>query len=276
MDLYTSVAYEISRTITLRYSSSFGLSTKLFPSVTRKHIYAVYGLVRIADEIVDTYKGVASGEILAGLEQETYKAIESGYSANPAVHAFALTARKFNIDRTLISPFFASMAMDLTPHFYTPDLYKDYIHGSAEVIGLMCLKVFCPSDPSLYARLEPGASALGSAYQKVNFLRDLASDHEELGRIYFPGLTFETFDEQAKQTIVEEIEDEFAQATAAIKQLPKGCKLAVQMSYVYYSALLKRLKKTPVSVIKAQRIRISSAHKIGLLLAVIITKGAHS
>lgn len=275
MNLYTDVAYQTSRSITLRYSSSFGLSTKLFPAVTRKHIYAVYGLVRIADEIVDTYKGVSAADILRELEQETYKAIESGYSANLAVHAFALTAQAYDIDRTLIEPFFASMAMDLAPHDYTSDLYKEYIHGSAEVIGLMCLKVFCPDDAALYKRLEPGACALGSAYQKVNFLRDLAGDYKELGRLYFPNYTFETFDEHAKQSIVTDIEADFAKATIAINQLPKECRLAVQMSYVYYSALLKRLKKTPVAIIKEQRVRISSGHKIGLLLAVIITKGAY-
>ena len=218
MELYTNVSYRISKQITLDYSTSFGSSTRLFSRAIRPHIYAIYGLVRISDEVVDVYRGDDSLTLLRELEAEVYATMERGYSTNPVVHAFSQTATKFGIGEQLIRPFFDSMAMDMTPTDYTQELYEQYIYGSAEVIGLMCLKVFVDGHQARYAELESGARALGSAYQKVNFLRDMAADYSELGRVYFPGVSFEQFDEQAKQMIIQDIEAEFATAKRALAE----------------------------------------------------------
>lgn len=266
MELYDQVAYENSRNLTLRYSTSFGLSSRLFGKSIQPHIYAIYALVRIADEIVDTYKGKDSLQLLDALESQVYETIKTGYSTDLVVHAFAKAARVYGIDKQLIAPFFASMRMDLSPQTYSSKNYKAYIHGSAEVVGLMCLRVFLHGDQQRYSELAPGAAALGSAYQKVNFLRDLAADYKELGRLYFPGVNYETFDEQTKQHIIEDIRSDFAVALPALRQLPPSSRKATLMSYVYYSELLKKLDRTPASTIKHTRIRVPSARKLSLLL----------
>ena len=266
MDLYQNVAYELSRHLTLRYSSSFGTSSRLFTSDIRRHIYAVYGLVRIADEIVDTYKGPDAEQLLDDLERETTRSIKSGYSANPIVQSFAISARQYTIDESLIQPFFASMRFDLTPQTYTDQDYQNYIYGSAEVVGLMCLKVFTKNDPSLYSQLEPGARALGAAYQKVNFLRDMAADYHQLGRVYFPGVNYETFSQADKDLIVKDIRSDFQAAKAALKQLPKSCRPAVALSYLYYSRLLDKLDQASIETIKSDRLRLGKLTKISLLI----------
>lgn len=268
MELYTDVAYELSRRLTLRYSTSFSMSSRLFDHSIRQHIYAIYGLVRIADEIVDTYRGDDAKAQLDNLEQESYLAITSGYSANPIVHAFATTARQFDISQIQLAPFFASMRIDLHPQTYTDDSYAEYIHGSAEVVGLMCLKVFTAHQPDTYEQLRPGAQALGAAYQKVNFLRDMASDYHELGRLYFPGVHYESFTEQDKQTIIADIENDFSAAAVAIQQLPPSSKKAVTLSYFYYHELLDRLANESVETLKSKRIRIPILQKLRLLTAV--------
>lgn len=273
MDLYTKVAYAHSRELTLAYSTSFGLSSRLFSKALQPHIYALYGLVRIADEIVDTYGGTDAGELLHDLEGQTYKALESGYATNPIVHAFAQTARQFSIDETLIAPFFQSMRMDLEPQNYTEDKYKTYIHGSAEVIGLMCLRIFCDNNDAQYADFAPAASALGSAYQKVNFLRDLSSDYTKLGRLYFPGVRFETFDERTKNEIIADIKREFAEALPKLKELPASCRKATLTSYVYYQALLEKLEETPADVLKTTRMRIPDSKKVWLMASTIVNEG---
>lgn len=265
MDTFTAISYQHARSLTLHYSSSFGLSSRLFTARIRLHIYAVYGLVRIADEIVDTYRGSDQKQLLDALEAETYAAITRHYSPNPIVHAFALTAKKYGIDRRLIAPFFNSMRMDLKHQDYTPELYAEYIHGSAEVIGLMCLRVFCEGSDPLYQQLEASARSLGAAYQKVNFLRDLAEDYRELGRLYFPGYTFDTFDDQARDQIVADITHDFTIAAQGIKRLPSTCRGAVETSAVYYRELLSRLSQTPAETIKSQRIRVPTARKLQLL-----------
>lgn len=270
MDLYDSVAYENSRHLTLRYSTSFGISSKFFSSDIRLHIYAIYGLVRIADEIVDTYKGPDAGDLLNELESATYDAIKSGYSVNLVVHAFARTARMYGIGEILIKPFFDSMRMDLTPQLYTDNDYKRYIHGSAEVVGLMCLHVFLGNDKKRYDALRDGATALGSAYQKVNFLRDMAADYKELGRLYFPRMTFESFDETAKRQIIADIKNDFDKAIASLRKLPPSSRKATMMSYVYYNELLKRLERTPAETIKTTRIRVPSRRKLALLFRTIL------
>jgi phytoene/squalene synthetase len=270
MDLYTQVAYATSRHLTLRYSSSFGISSRLFPRDIQPHIYAIYGLVRIADEIVDTYRGPDARARLDELESTTLAALKTGFDVNPIVHAFALTARQYEIPDGLIRPFFASMRMDLPSSKYSQHQYQEYIYGSAEVVGLMCLRVFCNNDTVQYNNLEKGARALGSAYQKINFLRDLLADYKELGRVYFPGITFESFDENMKLRIIQDIRSDLRIAQSAIVRLPRSSRSAVKMSYVYYNELLKRLDAAPVAAIKAGRIRIPSRHKIQLLAKTLI------
>lgn len=273
MELYDHVAYENSRHLTLRYSSSFGLSSKLFGKTIQPHIYAVYALVRIADEIVDTYKGKDSLELLNTLEAHVYRTLKTGYSTDLIVHAFCKTARTYGIDKTLIAPFFESMRMDLSPQTYDAKNYKLYIHGSAEVVGLMCLRVFLHGNDEQYKALAPGAAALGSAYQKVNFLRDLAADYKELGRLYFPDVTYDSFDETTKTQIIADIQQDFAAALPALRKLPASSRKATFMSYVYYTELLKKLERTPAATIKHTRVRVPSAKKLALLVK-IATLGA--
>ncbi|HEX8390673.1 MAG TPA: squalene/phytoene synthase family protein [Candidatus Saccharimonadales bacterium] len=270
MDLYTQTAYENATQLTLRYSSSFSSSSRLFSPAIRRYIYGIYGFVRIADEIVDTYKGPHAATILDELEHDAYRAIKLGYSANPIVHAFADAARRFQIDTVLIAPFFDSMRLDLQPRRYTAAMYSRYIHGSAEVVGLMCLRVFCGQEQSLYAALRPGAEKLGAAYQKVNFLRDLASDYQALGRLYFPGVTYDQFDEAAKAAVIADITADFAAAYPAIVQLPTTSRGAVMTSYVYYRSLLNKLDRASVETIKTSRLRLSSPAKLALLSSAIV------
>jgi phytoene synthase len=265
MDQYTTASYRASRLITTTYSTSFGLSIRLFKASLRPHIYAIYGLVRIADEIVDTYKGTDQRELLNNLEVETKLALASGYSTNPIVHAFVTTARKFAITIELITPFFESMRMDLSAQTFDQVLYETYIYGSAEVVGLMCLKVFT-NDGELYDSLEKGAKHLGAAYQKVNFLRDIAADAKDLGRWYFPISSFETFDDIAKNILLNDIENDFTEAAKAISKLPLSSRKAVELSYQYYSQLLKRIKLTPAAALKEKRIRINDAQKTALFV----------
>lgn len=271
MDLYTSTSYKTSKLVTTAYSTSFGLSIKLFEPRLRPHIYAIYGLVRIGDEIVDTYTGKDQGELLDALEQETKRALKSGYSTNPIVHAFAQTAREFKITNTLIAPFFKSMRMDLTAQTYDQKKYETYIYGSAEVVGLMCLKLFVTSDDE-YAFFEPAARSLGSAYQKVNFLRDIAADSDELHRWYFPNSSKETFDEKTKQVIITDIEKDFRAAKSAIDTLPESSQKAVALSYQYYIGLLQKIKQTPARELLRKRVRLNDAQK-GLFLVKATLKG---
>ncbi len=271
MDLYTRVAYESCRKLTLAYSTSFGMSSRLFNRTIRNDIYAIYALVRVADEVVDSYQGnnATKQELLDDFERDVYSAIEHQYSTNPTLHAFAHTAKKYKIDKSTIRPFFESMRMDIGGN-YTPSNYKDYIYGSAEVVGLMCLKVFCGTDTALYDTLSMGARMLGSAYQKVNFLRDFAADHNELGRVYFPGVTYETFSEEQKQAIEQDIQQEFTAARSYIDQLPQSAQKAVRTSWMYYRELLKIITTTPVQTLKTQRVSIATPRKLWLLSKVIV------
>ena len=270
MDLYKRVSYELSRTLTLRYSSSFSLSSRLFSRSVRQDIYAIYGLVRIADEIVDSYIGADQLTLLNDMEAEVYEAIERGYSTNPIVHAFAVTARRYEVDSVLIAPFFDSMRMDLAPLTYTDEKYHAYIYGSAEVIGLMCLRVFCQNDDNQYEALADGAKHLGAAYQKVNFLRDVASDYSDRGRTYFPGISYETFSEKEKQAIIESIKNDLKAAQPSLDQLPKNSRAAVMLSVTYYQQLSKRLGKASVADIKSRRIRIGAGEKLWLFIIAAI------
>lgn len=272
MDLYDNLAYTTSRKLTLAYSTSFGISTRLFAKDIRQHIYAIYGLVRIGDEIVDTYTGDDQKALLDELEAETYSALNRGYSTNLVVHAFALTARRYGITKSLIAPFFESMRLDLVPRKYNQTLYRTYIYGSAEVVGLMCLRVFCNGSDVFYDSLENGAKALGSAYQKINFLRDFASDYHALHRVYFPGVSFESFDDTIKSRIVKDIAHDIAVAKESLVRLPKSSRVAVSTSLAYYSRLLTLLEKTPAAHIKKQRIRVNNAHKLVLLASTAVSE----
>lgn len=270
MDLFTRVAYDFCRKLTLAYSTSFGMSSRLFERSIRSDIYAIYALVRVADEIVDSFRGsdATKQQLLDEFERDVYSAIERQYSVNPTLHAFARTAKLNKIDQSIIRPFFESMRMDIGGN-YTPEKYDEYIYGSAEVVGLMCLKVFCGTDEALYENLSEGARKLGSAYQKVNFLRDFAADYHELGRVYFPGVTYETFSDEQKQAIERDIEQEFNTAQSYIDQLPRSAQKAVRTSWVYYRELLRNIAATPVEVLKLQRVRIGWPRKLWLLVRVV-------
>lgn len=263
MDLYNRVSQQAAELVTKSYSTSFSMAVKLTSDDIKRHIYNIYGLVRIADEIVDSYDGNDRPAVLNQLEAEVYTALHSGYSTNVIVQAFMLTACEFGIKKDLIKPFFSSMRVDISKKTFTRKQYEDYIYGSAEVVGLMCLKVFCPDNKD-YQQLRPGAQALGSAFQKVNFLRDFADDYHTLGRCYFPGTTFASFDQQAKDAIITDIEKDFATARSAVAKLPPTARPAVNLALKYYSALLEKLIKASPEDIKQQRYRISDGIKLAL------------
>jgi phytoene synthase len=272
MQTYDEASARASRVVTRTYSTSFGLAITLLPKDMRRHIYNLYGLVRVADEIVDTYNGADKRQLLDDLEEETYAALERQYSANIIVHAFMLTAVRFGIGRELIKPFFASMRSDITKKTYTEKEYKEYIYGSAEVVGLMCLRVFCDKDQASYDMLKPGAQALGSAFQKVNFLRDLAADSNQLQRSYFPDMDPSGITEDNKQAIVADIRADFAAAKPAIRQLPHTVRPAVQTAYDYFEKLLSKIEHTPAETLKKQRLRIGNGHKTAILVKAFASK----
>lgn len=254
-----------SKVVTETFSTSFSSAITLMSKDIRQDIYNIYGLVRIADEIVDTYQGKDAGKLLNDLEADVYATLKIGFSANIIVHAFALTANKYNIGKDLIKPFFHSMRMDLTKKAYTQKEYREYIYGSAEVVGLMCLKVYVGGDQKEYKKLEKGASALGSAFQKVNFLRDVKDDYETRGRFYFPGLKLGDFNDSSKAEIIKDIEKDFKVAKASIAHLPKNSRFATALAYDYYQELLKELKKKSAAELLQRRISVSKATKLKLL-----------
>lgn len=271
MQTYTRISYELSRILTMRYSTSFGLSSRLFHRRIRPHIYAIYGLVRIADEIVDTYSGPGQRALLDKLEAETYASLTRGYSTNPIVQSFATTCQAYGIDRSLIEPFFASMRMDIGNAYRQAD-YARYIYGSAEVVGLMCLRVFCEGNTELYETQKTSARALGAAYQKVNFLRDIAADFHTLGRSYIPDSNPAAFTDADRDRVIADIQTDLQRAKQGIVTLPLSCRLAVMTSYALYAALLDKLAHTPASVIATQRVRLSTYRKLYLLLRTTITR----
>jgi len=265
--LYLDVCQELSRLLTMRYSTSFSLGIRVFPRECREAIFSIYGFVRLADEIVDTFHDVDKATLLQKLTEDTFAAIRDGISTNPILHAFQFTARKYQLDPAHIQAFLRSMEMDLTMTRFNRRDYEEYIYGSAEVVGLMCLKVFCWPDEALYRRLVDPARKLGSAFQKVNFLRDVKSDLEERGRIYLSDVSSqEDMTEDCKKRMEEEIAVEFAEALSGIKQLPKVSQLAVYSVYLYYQALFTQLKKRELNEILAERVRVANFYKAFLLL----------
>jgi phytoene/squalene synthetase len=274
VELYNFVSGELSRLLTMRYSTSFSSASRLYSAEIRPHIFHIYGWVRVADEVVDSYRGDDAKDVLASFEQETYQALRTGFSTNPIIQSFALTARQFDIGEPLIQPFLTSMRMDLSPpKAYTRALYRTYIHGSAEVVGLMCLKVFVSGDKATYEHLRPGAESLGAAFQKVNFLRDYAADTKTLGRSYFPEVKDGELTEAAKTKIVNDIRHDFTHALPAIHQLPVGARTAVTVAARYYHTLLEKLAETPAEDIARRRVRVPDWRKAQILASV---KARHS
>lgn len=264
--LFDQTTLECSRLITQRYSTSFTLGIKTLDKKLHLPIYAIYGFVRYADEIVDTFHNQDKQALLERFKKDTYESIESGISLNPVLHAFQLIVNKYKIDRDLIEAFLHSMEMDLDFKSYNDSKYHEYIYGSAEVVGLMCLRVFCEGDESVYQKLKEPACKLGAAFQKVNFLRDIKSDFEERGRVYFPGVDFNQFDKTVKTLIEEDIQKDFDDSLIGIEQLPKSAKLGVKVAYLYYQKLFDKIKGLPAETITQTRIRIPNSQKISLLI----------
>lgn len=262
MNLYTETCKECSKLITKRYSTSFSMGIMVFDKAYRSPIYSIYGFVRFADEIVDTFHGHDKEALLKMFKEDTYRAIEQGISLNPVLHAFQEVVNKYNIDLDLIEAFLRSMEMDLYHHSYESDMYEEYIYGSAEVVGLMCLKVFVEGDQPRYDHLKKAACSLGAAFQKVNFLRDIKSDYDVRKRVYFPGVNFEQFSESQKIAIEADIQKDFEDAYEGIKQLPQGCRLGVYLAYRYYQALFNKIKNAPPALIMKERIRVPDTKKV--------------
>ena len=261
INLFHELSQQCSKETTERYSTSFSSAIKLLHQDLRGPIFNIYGFVRFADEIVDTFHEYNKAELLAEFKRDTYAAIERGISLNPILQSFQLTVNKFSISHELIEAFFISMEMDLDKTSYNSQGYKQYIYGSAEVVGLMCLYIFCEGDQTRYNELKPGAQSLGAAFQKVNFLRDVKADYEQLSRTYFPGVDFNNFTPSMKQQIEEDIAIDFAAAYDAILNLPVKARFGVYVAYKYYLSLFKKIKKANPSNILEQRIRIPNYGK---------------
>lgn len=266
---YIDNSYKLSELITKEYSTSFSMATSLLEKDKRKAIYAIYGFVRLADEIVDSFNGYNNTFLLNNLNEQLQYALENGISNNMVLAAFVDTVIKYNISPKHIEAFMESMKYDLTKAEYTStEELNTYIYGSADVVGLMCLKVFCNGNQLLYDQLEKSAQKLGSAFQKVNFLRDLKDDSNELGRSYFPEITNNKFDKASKLLIEQSIENDFDEAWIGIKQLPGRSKLAVALAFFYYKTLFDKIKKTKPETILSKRVRINNLKKYLILVRV--------
>ncbi|NNC51134.1 MAG: phytoene/squalene synthase family protein [Flaviramulus sp.] len=265
--LFDTVSYNSSKLVTNTYSTSFSLATKMLYKSIRSDIYNIYGFVRFADEIVDSFHDFNKEELFNRFSDDLELSIKNKISLNPILNSFQHTFHKYDLDKSLVDAFMKSMRMDLHKTDYlTVEDYKAYIYGSADVVGLMCLKVFVKGDDVKYNELKDTAMALGSAFQKVNFLRDLKADFEGLDRSYFPNTDLKNLDESTKRYIINDIEGDFEKGLSGIKKLPIEAKFGVFMAYRYYNQLLKKLKKTPALKIKNSRIRVSNPKKIELLM----------
>jgi phytoene/squalene synthetase len=261
ISLYHDLSRQCSKITTEKYSTSFSSAINLLHQDLRIPIYNIYGFVRFADEIVDTFHQFDKASLLREFKKETYDAIERGISLNPILHSFQMTVNDFKIPHHLIEAFFKSMEMDLEKMCYDTAGYKEYIYGSAEVVGLMCLCVFCEGDTKIFEQLKPAARSLGAAFQKVNFLRDANADYTELSRTYFPNVDFKNFTSQVKKQIEEDIAADFENAYKGILQLPSKARFGVYVAYKYYLSLFKKIKKTNAASILHQRIRIPNYGK---------------
>ncbi|MEB3347003.1 phytoene/squalene synthase family protein [Aquimarina gracilis] len=264
--IFDTVSYNCSKIVTNSYSTSFSLASKMLSESIRQDIYNIYGFVRFADEIVDTFHDYDKEKLFNDFEEEMYKAIKNKISLNPILNSFQQTVHKYNIQSELYEAFMKSMRLDLyKTNYLTDEEYKEYIYGSADVVGLMCLKVFVKGDETRYNELKDSAMHLGSAFQKVNFLRDLKADYEDLNRTYFPNTDLRQLDEDSKLRIIKEIEEDFDKGLTGILKLPVEAKFGVYTAFIYYKKLLNKLKKTPSLEIKNTRIRVPNYQKFGLL-----------
>ena len=265
--LYDSISSESSKIITKKYSTSFSIAVNLLSSNIREAIYNIYGFVRVADEIVDSFEEYPKEELLDRFEEEYRYSLKVGISTNPVINAFQGTISKYNIDHALVDSFLKSMRTDLEKQNYdNQEEIDNYIYGSADVVGLMCLKVFVQGDDEKYNNLKEPAMKLGSAFQKVNFLRDLNEDFENLNRSYFPNINPNNFTEEDKSKVLLEINNDFEEAYKGIVKLPKEAKLAVYVAYKYYFNLLHKIERTPSKILKEKRIRVSNPKKMALLV----------
>lgn len=268
--LFDKTALRTSKLTTNAYSTSFSLGIKALAKKYRNPIYAIYGFVRYADEIVDSFHEFDKEKLLRRFRRDTYRAIEEGISLNPILQSFQMTVNEYQIDRDLIETFLKSMKMDIYKHRYDREGYQRYILGSAEVVGLMCLKVFLDGNDQEYQKLRPYAMSLGSAFQKINFLRDLHADVNHLERVYFPELNSGRFDVETKKAIENDIEVDFKQGYEGIKLLPKSTRFGVWLAYVYFYALFRKIKKLEPETIMKERVRIPNRSKYRLLFTTYI------
>ncbi|MCC6373151.1 MAG: phytoene/squalene synthase family protein [Bacteroidia bacterium] len=266
-ELFDNVSASASRITTKTYSTSFSLGIYCLNKRFHRAIYNIYGFVRFADEIVDSFHDYDKAMLLKEFREETYKAIERKISLNPILNSFQEVVNAYNIERELVDCFLDSMEMDLHQDFHDTQSYNKYILGSAEVVGLMCLRVFTEGNENHYQELKPAAMKLGSAFQKVNFLRDLKNDYESLGRTYFPQLNMKNFSAADKQLVEKEIEMEFEEALAGIKTLPSSSRFGVYVAYVYYKSLFNKIKAVPPGRILMERVRVPNSEKFSLLLS---------
>lgn len=265
-ELYDRLSFAFSRQMTHTYSTSFSLGIYFLEKRMHDAIYAIYGFVRLADEIVDSFHRFNKKNLLTEFRRDTFRAIAEGISLNPVLNSFQATVNRYGIEAELIETFLASMEMDLTQSTHDAASLKEYIVGSAEVVGLMCLRVFCEGNESQYHALKVPAMRLGAALQKVNFLRDLHADYHALARTYFPNLLHDHFSDARKAEIEEEIKADFRAALEGIKRLPHGARFGVYVAYVYYRALLRKIEATSGERLLQQRVRVPSHHKLTLLL----------
>ena len=265
IELFHEVSSECSRVTTESYSTSFSSAIRLLNKDLRAPIHNIYGFVRFADEIVDTFHDFDKQLLLEEFKKDTYTAIARGISLNPILHSFQQTVNLFEIDHALIDAFFYSMQLDLNRTHYDKAGYEEYIYGSAEVVGLMCLYVFCNGDHAMYSQLKPSARSLGAAFQKVNFLRDLKADFQQLNRVYFPGCDFRNFTQQEKISIEADIQKDFDDAYNGILQLPEKARFGVYVAYKYYLSLFKKIKQVQPQQIMEKRIRIPAYGKMMIL-----------
>lgn len=265
--LFNDTCLQCSKIITQAYSTSFTLGIKTLHRKFHLPIYAIYGFVRYADEIVDTFHEYDKRKLLADFKKQTYEAIDTGISLNPVLHAFQCVVNEYKIDKAYIEAFLKSMEMDLDDHVYDRSLYEEYIYGSAEVVGLMCLKVFCEGDEKMFSRLEKPARSLGAAFQKVNFLRDMKSDFKDRGRVYFPKVEYQQFNNQCKAEIEADIRRDFEDAYAGIMALPRTARMGVYLAYVYYLKLFRKIQGLPATHILKERVRVPDNTKLALLLS---------
>jgi len=264
--LFDNLSVQVSKMTTQTYSTSFSLGIYFLNNRLRNPIYSVYGFVRLADEIVDSFEGFDKQYLLEKFKEETFESIALHISVNPLLNSFQQTVHQYHIDHHLIETFLKSMEMDLEKVDYTNEKYQQYILGSAEVVGLMCLQIFTEGDEKMYHDLKPFAMRLGAAFQKVNFLRDMKDDYQLLGRTYFPNVDMSEFSIDAKKQIENEIEEDFRVALSGIKKLPRSSKSGVYLAYVYYVSLFNKIKKLPAHRILTERVRINNGKKLGLML----------